>query len=719
MSYNFYGWEEAIVSPKNDEYKDIRDPRELYDLLSKIWCEYTAAPRLRAEWSPENMTLGQCSITAFLVQDIFGGKVYGIPRPGGNFHCYNEVDGHVFDLTSEQFGEEVLSYTDNPEQHREVHFSKEEKYLRYLYLKKQLHKSLRGHIPTELPGGFFIYENDEEEKILYAEENIVKLYGCENLEDFRNYVGNTFRGMVHPDDLHKVQQQIQAQTMFGEKRHDYVRYRIVPKNGEVRYIEDFGHLLHGKNGKSYFYVFIVDVDQNEYLNRSRNSMAEAEILSVNNEIDSLTGLFNMSFFYQNVQKLLERPDTRRKHVSIIHFDIPNFKLFNERNGFLLGDELLCDIAKIIREEFVGAICSRFANDHFVVCSTGDRESILEKSNRVYKRVLLSDDMAKRVRIKAGIYLMEDRFTEVGLACDHARLACNSIKGRHDMNICVYDEIIRDKLKRQQYVVDHIDEAIENEFIKVYYQPVVRVATGKICGYEALVRWVDPRLGILPPSDFIETLENYHLIHKIDTYVVERVCKDYHRIIENGDVIVPASINFSSLDFELCDIFGKVEEIREKYQVPRNMLDLEITESILKDDMGHFKEECDKMRKLGYQVWLDDFGSGYSSLNNLTEYEFDVVKLDLVFLRSYDKNPKMAMLMGFIIDGVKQMGIQSLCEGVESEEHYEFLKKSGCDKAQGYYFGKPMPLEETKAFTMAKGMEWENYNGQSVSTTGSV
>ncbi len=152
MGYNFYGWEAATVSARTKEFKGINTPRELYDALSKVWCEYTAAPRLRNEWSPDNKTLGQCSITAFLVQDIFGGKVYGIPREGGNFHCYNDVDGHIFDLTSEQFGDEVLSYEDNPEQTREVHFAKKEKFLRYQYLREQLKKYLEEHASTGLSG---------------------------------------------------------------------------------------------------------------------------------------------------------------------------------------------------------------------------------------------------------------------------------------------------------------------------------------------------------------------------------------------------------------------------------------------------------------------------------------------------------------------------------------------------------------------------------------
>ena len=142
MAYRFYGWECADVPALTQEYQGIDTPRKLYDVLSDIWCEYTCAPRLREGWSTENKTLGQCSITAFLVQDIFGGKVYGVPREGGTFHCYNVVGDCVFDLTSEQFGEEVLDYENNPEQFREVHFAKEEKRQRYEYLKARLRRSV-------------------------------------------------------------------------------------------------------------------------------------------------------------------------------------------------------------------------------------------------------------------------------------------------------------------------------------------------------------------------------------------------------------------------------------------------------------------------------------------------------------------------------------------------------------------------------------------------
>ena len=144
MGYNFYGWETATIFPVNSEYKGIDSPHKLYDALTGIWCEYTCAPRLREKWNKDNITLGQCSITAFLAQDIFGGKVYGVLRPGGNYHCYNVVGDVVFDLTSEQFGDEKLDYTDNPEQFREVHFAKTEKLERYEYLKAKLKEAAEG-----------------------------------------------------------------------------------------------------------------------------------------------------------------------------------------------------------------------------------------------------------------------------------------------------------------------------------------------------------------------------------------------------------------------------------------------------------------------------------------------------------------------------------------------------------------------------------------------
>ena len=565
---------------------------------------------------------------------------------------------------------------------------------------------LNGKIPKGLPGGFFIYEADDDEKILWAGPNVITMFGCETFDEFLELVGGNFKGMVHPDDLYKIENQIEAQTIFASKRHDYVRYRIITKQGEIKYIEDFGHLLHSEFGKSFYYVFVVDVDQNEYFNSSRNSYAEAEVLAANKETDDLTGLFNMAYFYNKIQILLGTPEIRRQDVSFVHFDIPNFKLYNERNGFKMGDELLCTLGKTIKDVFIGATVARFSDDHFMVFTTIPRVEVINCVEEVYRRMLLSDDVNKKVKVKAGIYYMEDQRSEVGLACDHARLACNSIKNRHDINYCIYDDIIRETLRRQQFVVDNIDEAIASDYIKVFYQPIIRVRTGEVCGYEALVRWIDPNNGMLPPGYFIETLEHFHLIHLVDEYVVKKVCQDYRELVEGGKPIVPVSVNISRLDFEICDVFKLLADFCEIYDVPRNMIDVEITESAFSSNQGLIKSEAERIRNAGYGIWIDDFGSGYSSLTTLADYQFDVLKLDMVFLRNIDKNPKTRTLMKNMIHTADDLHVHSVSEGVETEEQFNFLREIGCDMAQGYYFAKPMPLDELLQTLSERDFKWE-------------
>ena len=560
------------------------------------------------------------------------------------------------------------------------------------------------YIPEGLPGGFFIYDANGKEEILFADDNVIKLFGCKDIAEFREYTSNSFLGMVHPEDIDKIHNEIQAQTMSTEKRHDYVRYRIVSKDGSVHYIEDFGHILHGSEGKSYFYVYIVDVDKDEYLNRSRNSFAETQILSMNQNTDRLTGLYNMSTFYQKVQDFISDKENRKRPITFIHFDIVNFKIFNERYGFQRGDDLLCRVAYTVRNIFSKSFTARFSNDHFVVCTA--EENVTDLVDNVHSSVLNIID-GTRVEIRAGLYVLEDSCKEVGLACDHARLACGTIKKRYDMIYSIYDVSVYEKLRLQQYIVDHIDEAVEKEYLKVFYQPVIRVKTGEICGYEALARWKDPRFGMLSPADFIETLENFHLIHKVDMFVIKKVCEDFCALQAAGEYLVPVSINLSRLDFELCNILEMTENYRNLYGVPREMLDIEVTESALNDKSEHLRAECEKFRSCGYQLWIDDFGSGYSSLNTLMEYDFDVLKLDMEFLRTYDKNPRTGHLLNYIVYAAVEMGISPLTEGVETEEHYEFLKEIGCERCQGYYFSKPLPMEESRAFTKSKGLKWEH------------
>ena len=558
------------------------------------------------------------------------------------------------------------------------------------------------YIPTGLPGGFFIYNALGDQEIYFADQNVIELFGCQTIEEFREYTGNSFRGMVHPEDCDKVESNVMAQTFNSEKQHDYVRYRIITKQGRVRYIEDFGHLLHGKGGEKIFYVYIMDVDKDDFYNRGRNSFAENQILAMNKQADRLTGLLNMPAFYELMQERLKTRD-KSKTMTFIHFDVVNFKIFNESYGFQRGDELLCRLAYAIRQEFPGAAAARFANDHFMVCT--EVEDVPLRVENVHS-AMLGILEGSRVEIKAGIYELEDNCQEVGLACDHARIACNMVKRRYDKIYGIYETALYERLRMQQYVVDNIDTAVEREYLKIFYQPIINVETGKICGYEALSRWDDPKVGMISPGTFIVTLEESHMVHKADTFTIRKVCEDLCRLMEMGEPVVPVSVNLSRLDFELCDVFSLTEHFCSIYDLSRDLIDIEITESALNDNSTHLQKEVRRFRRAGYHVWIDDFGSGYSSLNHLMDYEFDVLKLDLEFLRTYDKHPRTGQLIRHVVQLALDLGVLPLQEGVETQEHYEFLKSIGCKRAQGYHFARPMPLMESRKFTRSKGMEWE-------------
>jgi len=256
-----------------------------------------------------------------------------------------------------------------------------------------------------------------------------------------------------------------------------------------------------------------------------------------------------------------------------------------------------------------------------------------------------------------------------------------------------------------YVVSKIDEAVKQGWLKVHYQPVIRSLTESLCSMESLVRWSDPEVGFLMPGLFIEALEQHRLIHKLDCYVVEHVCADLHRRMDAGLPVVPVSVNFSRLDFAMCDMLTVVEQAVERHGIPRDYLHIEITESMIVSDEELMRKVIDGFRNAGYEVWMDDFGSGYSSLTMLKDYPFDLLKLDMNFLSSFTSRSRD--LIRSVISMAKDLGVKTLAEGVEVREELDFLKEMGCGKIQGNYFGRPEPMEDVFRHLDEKGLHVEN------------
>lgn len=254
---------------------------------------------------------------------------------------------------------------------------------------------------------------------------------------------------------------------------------------------------------------------------------------------------------------------------------------------------------------------------------------------------------------------------------------------------------------EDFIKKNYKKAIERQDIQVFYQPVIRTFSRKLCSFEALARWIDPEFGKLYPDVFIPVLEKERVIHHLDAAILRQVCERIRKSIDGGETPIPISVNLSRLDFVLCDIFDVAERIVSEYQIPHEYIYFEITESVMADQQETLKGIIDRFRSAGFRIWMDDFGSAYSSLNVLKELSFDEIKLDMQFLRPFNLRAKR--IATAVVEMAKHIDIHTLVEGVETEEQYSYLRNIGCEKVQGYYFGRPMPYEEALARMQEKGI----------------
>ncbi|MCR5149571.1 MAG: bifunctional diguanylate cyclase/phosphodiesterase [Eubacterium sp.] len=426
--------------------------------------------------------------------------------------------------------------------------------------------------------------------------------------------------------------------------------------------------------------------------------------------DELTGLSNMHQFAQDAELIMLESPANRIYLFI---NVDNFKNFNDKYGYQAGNEFLKTTANIIKNGFPGDPVARQSDDHFAVLTTTDN---LEEKIRNIRNQVTSLHQDIYVDLKVGSYIPNMNLSESTvltstpsgstielraagkvidphIAIDRARFACGLIKNKFDKHYMEYDEKVDKDFHKRQYIVNNIDTAVSNGYIKVYYQPVVWSDTHTLCSCEALARWIDPEYGFLSPGDFIPVLEEYRLIDKLDKCIWEMVCRDIRHIMDAGLKPIPVSLNISRLDFELMDTPSVMENLVQKYNIDKKNIHVEITESALANDMGELQSSLSRLKNDGFSMWLDDFGSGYSSLNVLKDYNFDVLKIDMKFLSNFEKNDKSKVILNTIVELATHLGMFSLTEGVETGDEADFLNHIGCGRLQGYYFGKPMPLED--------------------------
>ncbi|MBQ7479866.1 MAG: EAL domain-containing protein [Selenomonadaceae bacterium] len=537
---------------------------------------------------------------------------------------------------------------------------------------------------------------------LALSDGFCRLFGYEDRAQAYYDMDHDMYKDVHPDDVARIAdiaiqfatQGGRYETIYRTRKKETKEYIIIHALGE--------HVITG-TGKQIAQVWYMD--EGEYtegessgLNRLMHNALHAESILKANRYDYLTGLPSMTYFFEMAEIAhSDMLQDEEKSLAFLYIDLVGMKHYNYKHGFAEGDSLLRSFAKLLSSIFCNENCCRIGADHFAAIA---EESVLEELlGRLFKEWREMETEAKRqLPIRVGIYPSRIENVPVSVAYDKAKIACDAIKGSYSSKFNYYSQALSDNIIKKQYIIEHIDRAIEEKWIQVYYQPIVRAATNTICDEEALARWIDPVKGFLPPIDFIPYLEEAGLIYKLDLYVLEQILRDIRTKEAEGIHIVPHSVNLSRSDFDACDI---VEEVRKRVDaagVRRDRITVEITESVIGKDFEFMKEQAERFQALGFAVWMDDFGSGYSSLDVLRGIRFDLIKFDMGFMRKLDESRNGRIILSELIKMAMALNVETVCEGVETEDQMRFLQEAGCSKLQGYYFSKPTPF--------AQVLEWQ-------------
>lgn len=412
--------------------------------------------------------------------------------------------------------------------------------------------------------------------------------------------------------------------------------------------------------------------------------------------DKLTGLYNNDYFCDKVQEILKsNPETE---YYILCSDVKDFKLINDSFGKAIGDRVLNSIAWKLRE--------KTTKDTLYCRQSGDKFCILiEKDNydekvfiELAKEVSMTDGIHYPINMQIGVYKIEDRTISTSTMIDRAGMAIAENKEDYQNKIFYYDDKIRETKYWEQRLSGELENAIAENQLKVYLQAQCN-GEGKVIGSEALIRWLHPAEGMIPPFRFIPMFEQNGLISKVDLFVWEEAARLLRKWKDEGNGEYYISVNISPADFYFLDIYKEFVNIVKKYDINPSRLKLEITETVIMKDVESRLMIVENLRDFGFTVEMDDFGSGYSSLNMLKDISVDVLKLDMGFLYKTKDEEKSRKIIGMIVQLSKALDMPVICEGVETQSQFEFLKSIKCEYFQGYLFAKPVPVEEFEKTNM--------------------
>lgn len=533
------------------------------------------------------------------------------------------------------------------------------------------------------PGGITLSEKGEDGKMhtLYSSRGLADIFGYPDYETYVKEVEQGKRRMISNVEADGFRSKMSNSLLTGMPI-EYT-FNCQDYSGKPIWIMVNAQFLKSEAGRLRLYCFITNV--------TKEKTYEIELKN-NAYYDPLTGLFNRSAFFLNAKEVLSA-HTDKEYV-IYRVNIGSFKLINDIMGREVGDKMLTTIAFALRELMPSeGVLARFFADNFVMLMPQGTVSPEEIIEAIKKSISGTEMINHDVQYYVGVYTITNRNANVEDMCDRASIACRSISGSFSNHVAYYDKRMRDEMLEEQEIRDETHSAIAGGQFCIYYQPVYGLRSKKFVSAEALVRWKHPTKGIISPGKFIPMFERNGFIAELDLYVLEQVCKYQQKRRKQGLEPFPISVNISRMSLYNPRLFDIISDLTEKYGVEPKYFRIEITETAYNDNPAQLLDTVNRLREKCYPVLMDDFGSGYSSLNTLKDIPIDLLKLDMKFMQGFESNDRVGTIVTAVARMAKWLNIPMLAEGVETKEQYVFLESIGCAYIQGYYFSKPIPEEE--------------------------
>lgn len=470
-------------------------------------------------------------------------------------------------------------------------------------------------------------------------------------------------------------------------------FKEVVQSKEIKSVSKEIKLKNRGDDENWFRVDFLLADPGKKLIITFNNINEKiqyfEHLTKLLDFDELTGLYTRSSFKHKVDHVTQP-------FAILYFDIWHFKAINDTYGSAGGDLLLIHISDVLKRLLnneSNGFAERILADRFAVLLYTDKVYIEQFTTNLVKEIT-DYDLNFNIVCNVGIYVNE---AEKGLPAyakiDRALTAQSIIKGSYSKIFNYYTESLTENLVNEQSITSNMLEALDNNQFILYYQPQYNHVTGKIVGAEALVRWVHPDLGFISPAKFIPVFEKNNFITTLDMYVFEQACKFIRKCMNQGIPVVPISTNFSRYDVIEEDFVERLEYYRSLYNVPIDKIRVEITETAVVEGSDYISSVVNELQQHGYVVEMDDFGSGYSSLNVLKDIDFDIIKLDMRFMSNKERNDRGSEILSSVVGMSAKLNMAIIAEGVETEQQADFLRDIGCEIIQGFYYSKPISEDE--------------------------